>query len=95
MSFAPIAIEPAAIAIACRPLEQNRLMVCAGVSTAEVREQRDEARDVEALLALGHRAAEDDVLDLPGSTCGTRASSAADHLARRARRGASCASEPL
>ncbi len=31
-SLDPTAIEPAAIAIACRPLEQNRLMVWAGTS---------------------------------------------------------------
>src|SRR6185503_13191523 len=31
-SLVPTAIDPAAIAIACRPLEQNRLMVCAGTS---------------------------------------------------------------
>src|SRR5438552_1232179 len=31
---------------------------------SEVCEQRDQPRDVEALLAFGHRAAEDDVVDL-------------------------------
>ena len=29
MSYVPVAMAPAAIAIACRPLEQKRLMVCA------------------------------------------------------------------
>src|SRR5262245_4869765 len=33
MSLVPNRIEPAAVAIACRPLEQNRLIVCAGTST--------------------------------------------------------------
>ena len=56
-SFEPTAIAPAAIAIACRPLEQNRLMVWAGTSMPRSAEQRDQPRDVEPLLALGHRAA--------------------------------------
>ena len=79
MSLVPTAIEPAAVAIACRPLEQNRLIVCAGHLLAEIGEQRDQARDVEALLALGHRAAEDDVVDLALGLRHAR-QQAADHV---------------
>jgi hypothetical protein len=49
----PSATEPAAMAIAWRP-------------DREPAEQAREARHVEALLALGHRAAEHEVLDVGG-----------------------------
>ncbi len=54
---------PAAIAIACRPLEQKRLMVMRRGLLRQPAEEPGRPRDVEALLALGHRAAEDDVVD--------------------------------
>ncbi len=50
--------------MAWRPLEQKRLMVCALDSTGKPPRRPTGARDVQALLALGHRAAEHELLDL-------------------------------
>ena len=59
-------MRSATIAIDCRPDEQKRLMVIAGTLDGQPGAERGDARDVQALLRLGHGAAEDDVVDLFG-----------------------------
>src|SRR6266852_4551078 len=75
-SAAPERMRSAARAMACRPEEQKRLMVMAEHSTG--RPARSEARDVHPLLAFGHGAAEDDVVDLPGVEAGDAGDGRAD-----------------
>src|ERR1019366_6361520 len=60
ISAPPAMMRSAAMAIACRPDEQKRLMVMAETSTGRP------ARDVHALLDFRHGAAEDDIFDLFG-----------------------------
>ena len=74
-SAPPLTMRSAAMAIACRPDEQKRLMVSAETFTGSAGAQRGDARHVHALLGLGHGAAQDDVFDLfPASNGGTRSS---------------------
>jgi hypothetical protein len=58
-------------------------MVIARRLLGQAAEEAHDARDVEALLTLGHRAAEDQILDLSGFTLREPWSQQpADHLAR-------------
>ena len=52
-----------ASAMACSPEEQKRLIVMAAGRDGDAGEQAGDARDVHALLGLGHGAAEDHVVD--------------------------------
>ncbi len=61
-SYIPAAIDWATWAMDCTPELQKRLMVIAGTVSGQPGEERGQASDVHALLGLGHRAAEDDVL---------------------------------
>ena len=62
----PHMMRSAANAIACRPDEQKRLTVTADAVTGHAGAQARDARDVQALLGLRHRAPEDHVVDLGG-----------------------------
>ena len=59
-------MRSAAIAIACSPDEQKRLMVIAEISTGKPGPQRGNAGNVHSLLRLGRGTAEDHVFDLFG-----------------------------
>ena len=69
-SASPTRMRSAAIATACRPEEQKRLMVTPATVLGRPGEQHRDARHVHALLGLGHRAADDRVLDAAGSSAG-------------------------
>ena len=62
----PIAIEPAAVCIACIAEPQKRLTVGAADAAGQARQHADDATHVHTLLALGERAAHGDVLDRVG-----------------------------
>ena len=64
MSPMPAMICWAARAIVCRPDEQKRLTVWPGTACGRPARMRRDARHVQPLLAFGHRAADDHVLDL-------------------------------
>ena len=62
----PTMIRSAAMAMACKPEEQNRLIVMAGTSGRQSGALAGDARDVHPRFALGHGAAEDHVVDVLG-----------------------------
>ena len=63
MSAKPHMMRSAAKAIACRPDEQKRLIVTADALDGNAGAQARDARDVQPLFGLRHRAAEDHVVD--------------------------------
>ena len=77
-SMLPAAMRSAMIAVDCSPDEQKRLMVIAGHLVGQAGEEADLAGDVQALLGLRVRAAEDDVLDDRGVDLGAPDRFAAD-----------------
>ena len=88
-------MAPAASAMAWRPLEQKRLMVMRARLIGQPAEEAGDARDVEPLLALGHGAAEDEILDVRRLDLRDAREERRDDLARELVRTASRASEPL
>ena len=80
-SYDPIAIAPAAYAIACSPLEQKRLIVTPPVSIGKPPRSPADAREVEPLLPFGHRAPEDEILHVRRLHLRHPRHQRADHLA--------------
>ena len=89
MSASPVRMRSAAIDTALRPDEQKRLIGHAGDAVRQPREQHADARDVHALLVLGHRAADDHVVDARRDRCAGTCASTLAARARAACRGAS------
>ena len=79
----PSMMRSAAMAMACRPEEQKRLMVMAENFHGQAGAQRGDARDVHALLGFGHGAAQDHVFDFFGVEAGTRSMAALMAMAAR------------
>ena len=65
-SAPPAMMRSAAMAIACRPEEQKRLMVMRRNLHRQSRAQRRNARHVHALLGFGHGAAQDHIFNFFG-----------------------------
>ncbi len=59
----PSMTRSAARAMACSPDEQKRFTVNPGTDVGQARQHRGDAGNVEPLLALGHGAAQNDVVD--------------------------------
>jgi hypothetical protein len=76
-SFAPVAIAPAAIAIAWRPLEQKRFTVIADVSTGSPPSRPTTRATLSPCSPSGIAQPSTKSSTSPGFTCGTRASSLA------------------
>jgi hypothetical protein len=96
MSCWPSATEPAAMAIACRPLEQNRLMVTAEVSTGSPPSSAARRATLRPCSPSGMAQPSTTSSTMSGLMAGTRSSSArmtlpASSSGRVARRAPLCA----
>ena len=83
MCAPPARMRSAAIAMACRPELQKRLMVTPVVVTGRPARRAAHARHVAAGFAFGHRAAENHVFDIVLGTCGYFSSRARMTVAAR------------
>ena len=63
ISAPPARMRSAAMAIACSPEQQNRLMVTRGNQVRQAGPQRDDARHVHSRFGFRHGAAQDDIVD--------------------------------
>ena len=79
MSAKPHMMCSAAEAIACRPDAQKRFIVTADGIDRHAGAQARDARDVQPLLGLRHRAAQDHIVDVGGLDAGRAAQRLADH----------------
>ena len=89
MSASPVRMRSAAIETALRPDEQKRLIVMPATLFGKPGQQQADPRDVHPLLGLGHRAADDHVLDALRIDLRHLREHALQHVARASRPAAS------